>query len=291
MSIKASEACKNAKKMIDDGYVYVYGYKGTKVTKKGVTALANAYPSVFTKSIKDMAMKKVGKIGIDCSGFVSKSTKTNHGGSSGIKDSFKACHKTSDDSHVVDGMGIWHQGHIALIHVNNEGKAYIYEARSTAKDLTISKWEDRAKDFTYYGKIDGVDYNGANIKGVGKSKSAKTKVFCKIYKTCDVKKGVITKLDSGIYVNLMKDLGDGWSKVYYKGKTGYMKNTAFNLIGLSAYPKKKVKVKSYIRKRNKKSSKKIGTIKAGETVNIVTKRKYWTNIGTGKWIATKNIKW
>lgn len=291
MSVKASDACKNARRMIKDGYVYVYGYKGTKVTKAGVSNLARMYPSVFTSSIKSMAMNKVGKIGIDCSGFVSKATGTNHGGSTGIKDSFKVCHKVSNDSHVVDGMGIWHQGHIALIHVNDEGKAYIYEARSTAKDCTISTWEERAKDFTYYGKIDGVDYNGANVKGKGKTRSSKTKVVCKIYKTQDVKKGVIAKLDKGIYVNILKDMKDGWSKVYYKGKTGYMKNTALNTIGLSKYPTKKLKNNTYIRKTNKKVSKKIGKLKAGDTVNIICKRKYWTNIGTGKWVATKNIKW
>ena len=65
MSVKASDACKNARRMIKDGYVYVYGYKGTKVTKAGVSNLARMYPSVFTSSIKSMAMNKVGKIGIE----------------------------------------------------------------------------------------------------------------------------------------------------------------------------------------------------------------------------------
>ena len=102
MSRKSSDVIKEANKMFKEGYVYVYGYKGTKVTEKGVRSLASAYPNVFTSSILKKALTKVGKIGIDCSGFVNKAAGTNLGGSTSIKDSFPTKYKISKTSHIVD---------------------------------------------------------------------------------------------------------------------------------------------------------------------------------------------
>lgn len=292
MSRKSSEVIKACKKMIDAGYVYVYGYKGTKVTKQGITNLVKSYPSVFTSTIKSLAMKKVGKIGIDCSGFVNKACNTNLGGSTNIKDSFKKCYKISNDDFVVDGMGIWHQGHIAIIHVDKYGKASIYEARSTAKDLTHTSWAVRAKDFTYYGKIAGVDYSGANIKGIGSVISAKTKGSCNIYKKRDPKTKKLFKLDNGTHVSILKDCGNGWSKVWYKGVKGYIKNTALNLIATSNYPKATLKHNAVMRKSNSKMSKKIKTLKKGTILKVICKRKYWSNIvyeGKSYWVPTKYL--
>lgn len=160
--MKASEVISRAEEMIKAGYVYVYGYKGTKVTRDGVNILAKQYPSVYTNSIKSMALKKIGKTGIDCSGFVCKAAGIQHIGSTQIKDSASKLYPVSDTSHVKNGMFIWRQGHIGLIKVDSKGNKYILEAKGTAYDLTTSKWADRANHFTYYGEIKGVDY--ANTK-------------------------------------------------------------------------------------------------------------------------------
>ena len=290
MSRKSSDVIKEANKMFKEGYVYVYGYKGTKVTEKGVRSLASAYPNVFTSSILKKALTKVGKIGIDCSGFVNKAAGTNLGGSTSIKDSFPTKYKISKTSHIVDGMGIWVNGHIALIHVDKDGKAEIWEAKGTMYDLTKTSWKDRASHFTYYGKIAGVDYQGANVYGIGKVIGVKTQTKAKLYKKKDTKAGKIKTLDNGTIVSIIKDEGNGWSKVWHNGKVGYMKNTALKYVGLSKYKTTKLNHDAYARKSNSKTSKKIKLFKKGTTVKIICKRKYWSNVvvdGLNCWVATK----
>lgn len=294
MSIKASEVTKRAKKMKSDGYVYVYGYKGTKITKSGVNALARQYPSVFTYSIKAIALKKVGKIGIDCSGYVSQATKTSFGGSTNIKDNLTELRKVSDDSNVMDGMVIWRQGHIATIEVDSSGNAFINEAQSTAGDLKRTPWKDRASHFTSYGKCPGVTYNTANVKGVGKIiATVNVSTACTFYKKPDVKEGSIRALSKGTSVKIISDTKKGWSKVWYKGNIGYVKNSCLKYVGLSGYPTATVKKKAALRNKNKKTGKKLATIKVGTKIKVICKRKYWTNVicdDKHGWIATKKIK-
>lgn len=158
MANKPNDIIKNAKKMINDGYVYVYGYKGDIVTKSGIETLAKQYPSVFTWGIKSLALSKVGKHGIDCSGFVNKAAGTNLGGSTQICNAAPEKWSVKDISHVKNGMFIWRSGHIGLIEVDSSGQKWILEAQSTATDLKRTKWDSRAKSFTYYGKISGVNY-------------------------------------------------------------------------------------------------------------------------------------
>ena len=59
-----------AKEMLSTGIVYIYGLKYEPITPSKIAALASMYPTVYTPSIKAMALRKVGKTGIDCSGFV-----------------------------------------------------------------------------------------------------------------------------------------------------------------------------------------------------------------------------
>lgn len=177
MANKPNTIISNAKKLKRNGYVYVYGCKGEVVTVNGVNSLAKLYPNVFTSSIKAMALKKVGKHGIDCSGFVNKCAGTSLGGSFQIKSSAPHTWSVSDMSHIKNGMFIWKNGHIGLIEVDKEGKVWIHEAMGTAYDLRVSKWSDRASHFTAYGEIKGVDYSGAKAykaKGNTQKKVAST---------------------------------------------------------------------------------------------------------------------
>lgn len=293
-SLKASKVTENAKKMKKDDYRYVYGYKGTKVTKDGVKSLAKKYPNVYSASILSMALKKVGKIGIDCSGYVNKATKKDLGNSTSIKDSFTSKHRVSDSTFVMDGMGIWHQGHIALIEVDDEGHAFINEARSTSRDLTRTPWNERAKDFDVYGKIPGINYNAANIKGVGAIEATSTiKTKCTLYKKCDTKAGKIKGLDVDTSIKIIKDMKNGWSKVWVSGKIGYVKNSCIKRVAMSNYKTATVNAKTYLRKNNKKVSKKIKTVAKGTKVKVICKRKFWSNVivdGVTGWIATKKLK-
>lgn len=290
MSRKSSEVIKEANKMFREGYVYVYGYKGTKVTEKGVKSLAGLYPNVFTSSILKKALTKVGKTGIDCSGFVNKAAGTNLGGSLSIKESFPKEYKKT--KYLVDGMGIWRKGHIALVHVDKDGKAEIWEAKGTMDDLTKTSWKNRAGHFTCFGKISGVDYQGANVYGIGKVIGVKTHGKCNLYKKKDTKAGKFKTLANGTIVSIIQDKGDGWSKVWWNGKTGYIKNTALKYVGLSQYKTTRLQHDAYARKSNKKTSKKIKLITGGTTVKVICKRKYWSNVLVGNlncWVSTKAL--
>lgn len=161
MAYKPSEIITRARGMVKDGVVYGYGYKYEKVTSKNIADRAKMY--AYTASQIALMKKKIGKIAIDCSGFLNKAAGTNLGGSAQIYASSPAKWKVSDPSHVKKGMFIWRSGHIGLIDVQF-GKKYIIEAASTATDLKITPWEQRASAFTHYGKIKGVDYKGDTPK-------------------------------------------------------------------------------------------------------------------------------
>jgi hypothetical protein len=188
MANKPEVIIANAKEMINDGYVYVYGYKGTVVTRDKVLNLASLYPSVFTYTIKSLALSKVGKYGIDCSGFVCRSAGISHVGSSQIYSSATQKWSVSDLSHVQNGQFIWRSGHIGLIEVDKNGKRWILEAQSTKTDLKRTEFESRYKSFTHYGNIKGVTYE--TTKATSATTTKTTNPYTKPTKL--VKKGDIS---------------------------------------------------------------------------------------------------
>jgi hypothetical protein len=153
------EIIRNAKKMIVDKWVYVYGYKNGKVTKDRVEQLAKMYPSVFVTSIKKLSLGKVGKMATDCSGFVCNAAGIPHIGSSQIYSSAPSKWGVSNLKHVNNAMFIWRSGHVALIEIDDKGNKWILEAQSTATDLKRTRFETRYKKFTHYGEIKGVVYS------------------------------------------------------------------------------------------------------------------------------------
>lgn len=182
MANSVTTAISIAKKMITDGVVYVYGYKYEPVTISKVNSLAAMYPSVFSPSIKKMALAKVGKIGIDCSGFVCKAFGISNIGSSQLKAKMVHTYKVSDSSKIMNGMIIWRNGHIGLIEVDEAGEAWVLEAKGTAYDLVRSKYTTRGKSFTYYGELSGIDYSNARKIGNASSSTLQqpTKVICEV---------------------------------------------------------------------------------------------------------------
>lgn len=217
----------NAKKMISDGYVYVYGYKGAKVTVAVVNSLAKQYPSVFTSAIKSLALKKVGKYGIDCSGFVCKVAGISAMGSSQIKSSAPESWSVSNLANVKNGMFIWKSGHIGLIEVDSSGNKWILEAQSTATDLKRTAFASRYKHFTHYGKIKGVTYTSTNTHSTATSSTGTITMTVnapsglnvrKTYSTTSEKLGT---LPNGTKVEVQK-LGKIWARITYNGRTGYV---------------------------------------------------------------------
>ena len=170
MAYKPKEIVKRAKKMKKDGVVYGYGYKYETVTSSNITKYGKMY--AYTTSQYVLMRRKIGKKAIDCSGFVNRAAGTNLGGSSDIRNSSPKVYPISDTSHRKNGMFIWRDGHIGLIY-KSLGKWYIIEAASTAQDITIRTWAERASHFTKYGKIKGVDYGSSSSSSTSTSTSTK----------------------------------------------------------------------------------------------------------------------
>lgn len=228
MKIKAANVTKRAKDMINGGYKYIYGAKGQKITVNLISSLARSYPKVYTSTIKTMAYAKLGNKGIDCSGFVSKATKTNYGGSANIREHMTSVHNTSDRSAIVDGMVCYRVGHVGLIEVDANGNAWVLEAQSTATDLKRTRVEDRLSHFTIYGKLEGVNYSGANVykksvktKTTGKTMTVKTSgstLTCR--KTAHVDAPAVGKFKNGTKVEVLEKTSSSWYKVKGKDNTG-----------------------------------------------------------------------
>lgn len=169
------EAITIAKNMISLGYVYGYGFKKELVTESKINQLAKMYPSNYTSSIKEKMLKKLGKIAIDCSGFVCEAFGMSHINSSQLKTKMVHSYKTSDTSKLQNGMIIWRSGHIGLIEIDENGEAWVLEAKGTYYDLVRTKYSVRGAAFTYYGELTGVDYS--NVSKYGDSNSASSSVL------------------------------------------------------------------------------------------------------------------
>lgn len=242
MSIKSTEVITNAQKMIDDGYVYVYGAKGTKLTKTQIENLAKMYPSVYTNTIKSLALKKVGKTMIDCSGFVCKAAKISHIGSSQLITATKKKYAVTDTKNMKTGMGLWRQGHVGLLGKIN-GVWYVLEAQSTATDLKKTPFDIRGKAFTYMFEIPGVDYTEeptkyvkiVETKGIEKVKVSTKGSALNCRKQPNIVSGIVGKFANGTVLKVLDSKNDNWylvegiakNKVKIKGyvSTKYLKVT------------------------------------------------------------------
>jgi len=125
---------------------------------------------------------------------------------------------------------------------------------------------------------------GTNCKVTGKGViRAKADQTCK--PLCDI--------FTGDMIRIIKDCKNGWSECYFGEIHGYVKNTRFQKVGKTGYPKAKAKEHLYIYTKNNKLSKKTNIVVAkGAEVKIVTKRKYWSYIiygGDKGWVKTKYL--
>ena len=106
------------------------------------------------------------------------------------------------------------------------------------KDFDCDIWQ-----FTSKLNIGGKEFDGNYCYkdfATSAKKAVKTKLECPLYNKKYIDKigktsSVIVKIPKGATIEFIKDVGDGWSKVKYKGKTGYMVNTRLDKSGLSKY--------------------------------------------------------
>lgn len=188
-----AESNNLAKTICAGKYKYLYGAKDQDYTSTLVDKLAKAYPSTYTPSLKKLALEDADKgfKGIDCSGFVCKVLGVPNMGSSTL---YSTAVKTYpvDKKNAKPGMALYRSGHIA--YVGEDLK--IYEAASTATDMKVSKWENRASAFTAL-----IVVKGSALASINNSEPVKTTTVAKATTTTVFPKDCKVKVNGYIYAN------------------------------------------------------------------------------------------
>jgi N-acetylmuramoyl-L-alanine amidase CwlA len=116
----------------------------------------------------------------------------------------------------------------------------------------------------------------------GKETNAVTIADCRLYVGMNEWEGVLEKLTSGTRVEIVKDIGNGWSKVDYLSDVGYIKNTVLecnNKTELSKYPTRKTISEVALRSDRKVAkSTKVGMIPSDTLFTLLAKDKKWAYV-------------
>lgn len=178
------------------------------------------------------------------------------------------------------GPGIWTKaGHYVVAWKVEGNTVYINDPASKADARAKNKWTTFKNEVKYYWSISYGDKTKASKDG-------------NIYKSMDVKNGKYGSIHSSDTIYHVKDMGNGWSIATNGDRIGYVKNTVIGKTGLSEYKKAKVAIDAPLRASNNRLSDKIEMIPAGTQIQVISKRKNWTNVvvnGKKGYIATKKI--
>lgn len=144
-----------------DRYAYFYGAKGQRLTDSVMNALWDAEPQYFKKYGDDPDIKKRifdfsrGKIGYDCSGFISAITGCNTW-SGAI---WSRCTDKKTNLYLGPAASIlYNPGHVAL----DIGYGYFLEFPSELHSCEMGRISENLNRFTGTGKLTGyIDYEGA----------------------------------------------------------------------------------------------------------------------------------
>lgn len=158
--LNGNDVVEKAQCMKQEGYVYLFGGKGNVVTAEYIHHMAKMYPDIYTPEIVKLSENKIGKICVDCSGFVSLATKTSYGDSLGIFSHLRNCIRTSDIKKLKSGMVLYKKGHVGIVDASGEGS--IIEAKDTKSNIVCSSFKNRAYDFDFCGELEGVSYDNVN---------------------------------------------------------------------------------------------------------------------------------
>lgn len=115
-------------------YTYLYGAKGQIITEKLIQQLASENPSVYTNSYIAKARKKIGRLGLDCSGLFYKLGVCGCIGSYQMRERWKNVPMKD----VIPGYAVYKRGHIALcIEVIDADRIKIAEMRGIDYEKSI----------------------------------------------------------------------------------------------------------------------------------------------------------
>lgn len=150
MTVK--EICINAERLKEQ-CVYVYGAKYQQITENLLQTLKQQNPKTYTDSYLNKCRKKIGKIGIDCSGLVCKAAGLSHIGSYQMNERW-----TKLDKPRV-GAAAWKQGHIALVYsvLESGKKVGVIEAKGVDYDCQYNIYD--VGHFKSYLSIPSVVYD------------------------------------------------------------------------------------------------------------------------------------
>lgn len=141
-----------------DNYAYFYGAKGEVLTDKVMNYLWDTYPTHFKKySAEDK--KRIfdysrGKVGYDCSGYITAIT----GDTSGSTSQFNHCTKNPSLADGVCGSLLHKSGHIGI----DIGYGFFLHFPREGSSCELGKIRDY--NWTESGKHRNVDYTGASNK-------------------------------------------------------------------------------------------------------------------------------
>lgn len=177
---------------------------------------------------------------------------------------------------VIFFKGTRHAGanHIGLVWKVADGRVYTSEGNADDTDTDNGGAVVEKSYPLNYTRILGYGrpkydkkYDSVKIKKKGRFCEYPTKV-----------KTVYCFIQAGEVVSFVKDMGNGWSKIKYQGKTGYIKNYCLKKDNLSSYNIVKLTSNAPLRKKNKKDSKRLIVVPKGTVVYLVSEGKVWSNV-------------
>ena len=138
----------HCEKVIKENWQYVFGAKGSKISKEDIIELQEEYGK---DCVYDSDFEKEGQICCDCSGLISSITKK-------VRNSYEyydtALEKKpiSERKNNMRGWGVWSKGHIG-IYDGNDGYYAMDGSKANAVHNNLSQ-----NSFTHIIKLCDIDY-------------------------------------------------------------------------------------------------------------------------------------
>ena len=152
-------AIKKALYMYDhrNNYAYFYGAKGEVLTENAMDILIRMYPNHFKRYTKEQLRQiknwSLGRIGYDCSGFITVCTGAQGNSAMQIND----CHNVSDNLVAgVAGSLLWKPSHVGL----DFGYGFFLHMPREGESIILGKISEYAWEKT--GMLNCINYEGSD---------------------------------------------------------------------------------------------------------------------------------
>ena len=146
--ISVSDLMTHCEKVIKENWQYVFGAKGSKITKEEIIELQEEYGKDL---VYDSDFEKAGQICCDCSGLISSITNLIRN-SYGYFDTAVEKKDISERNASMKGWGVWKKGHIG-IYDGADG----YYAMENSKDNAVHRPLSK-NNFTHIIKLKDILY-------------------------------------------------------------------------------------------------------------------------------------